>query len=156
MTKNPDKTAPSLDKPKSRKPQKSERQLRVQFTDQELLEKGRKLAEKHGECGRIDAEFDSVKSQFKGKIDRVEAEIGEIAGHLQSGWEYRKVSCETTYDTPRHGLKTTLRLDTYEIVETEQMSVNELQDELPLEDKKRGVDGTGNVTVGADNEQTRN
>ena len=132
-------------------PKKTERQLRVLFTPAELIEKGRKIGEKHSEMARIETEFDAVKAQFKDKLARVASEISEIANHLQTGWEYRKVNCEVTYDDPDRGKKTTRRLDTFETVEVEAMTIEEMQSELPLTPGLvRGIDSEGSITVEAD------
>jgi hypothetical protein len=132
-------------------PKKTERQLRVKFTDTELVEKGRQVGEKYAERARIESEFDAVKAQFKDKLARCDAEIGEVAGHLHTGWEYRKVNCDVTFDDPDRGKKTTRRLDTFETVEVEVMSMSELQQELPLTPAAQtGVDAEGNVRVASD------
>lgn len=134
---------------KTRAPRKSERQLRVNFTDAELMEKGRVIGEKHSERARIESEFDSVKAQFKERLARVEAEIAETAGYLHTGFRYSNVACEITFDNPAKGKKSTRRLDTGETVETEMMTMDESQGELSLSPTK-GVDGEGNVRVEAD------
>ena len=121
------------------------------FTEKELLEKGRKIAEAHQETAQVETEFDSVKAQFKSKLERLSSTIGELSNHMTSGWEYRQVPCETRYDDPSQGHKATYRLDLNEVVEIEQMTTLDKQGELPLTpDTKAGVDSEGNVSVKAD------
>ena len=124
--------------------------LRCAFTEKELLERGKQMAEKHGELAGKKEELDTIKSQFKSQIEGLEAAIETLSKALTSGYEYRPVTCTVLFDSPKAGAKTTIRMDTMEEVSIDQMTPAEMQSELPLTDKKAGVDGEGNVTVAAD------
>lgn len=127
-----DTTDKKPDTPATRSPKKSEMQLRVTFTNDELLGIARKLAEANAELGRAEDDKKAVTAQLKAKCDGITARVGELSGKINSGFEYRNVQVETTYDEPKVGLKTTRRLDTLEIVDTEPMSLAERQIDLPL------------------------
>ena len=126
--------SPSKDKPKtaSRPPKKSERQLRVEFTEKEILEQAKKLAEANAELHRAEDNKKAVTSQLKADCDSISSRIAVLSGKINDGFEYRQVNVETTYDDPKRGMKTTRRLDTNEVIECETMTGAEMQEELPL------------------------
>jgi hypothetical protein len=115
-------------------PKKISLQLRVLFTKEEMLEKGRQIAEAHQEAAQIENEFATVKTQFKARSERVTSKISELSSNITSGFEYRSVTCEVRLDDPKPGIKTTVRLDTSETVSVDQMTPAELQKELALAD----------------------
>lgn len=135
-TKEVPQDKPEAVKPKP--PKKGERQLSVKFTEAELLVIARKLAETNAELARAENDKKAVTSQLKAKCDRIAAEIGELSSKITSGFEYRNVQILTTFDDPKPLWKTTVRLDTDEVIECEQMSLTELQADLPL---------GGNITI---------
>ncbi len=117
---------------KSRPPKKTEMSLRVDFTPPELLNLARKQAEAHGELNRAEEEKKAATAQLKARCEGISARISELAGKITSGFEYRTVPCEVSYDDPKPGLKTTYRLDTGEAVNVDPMSMAERQSELEL------------------------
>jgi hypothetical protein len=153
----------------ARKTKKVSLSLRCIFTDKELLEKGKLIAEKHRELAEHEGELATIKSQFKSKIEGVTASINELSGHITSGYEYRMTTCTVRFDDPKSGMKTTYRSDTGDAVNTDLMTPAELQGALPLNQRNdalpakadrvlhhsdiksmAAVDETGNVTVTAD------
>lgn len=115
-----------------RPPRKTEQSLRVNFTNQELLEIGKKLAEAANELAAAEGEKKSITSQLKAKCDGIASRIEQHSGELTSGYTYRKIPCETRFDCPDKGQKTTVRLDTNETISVEAMTLAEMQAELPL------------------------
>ena len=122
----------SASKPVVRPPKKGERQLRVEFTEKEILEQAKKLAEANAELSRAENNKKSVTSQLKADCDSISSRIAVLSGKINDGFEYRQVNVETTFDDPKRGMKTTRRLDTCETVECETMTGAEMQEELPL------------------------
>lgn len=140
-----DKSAP---KPASRPDKKGERQLRVEFTPEELLAIAKKLAEANADFTRAEEDKKAVTSQLKAKCDSIAARVSELSGKINSGFEYRQVNVVTKYDDPKTGTKTTYRLDKNEVVEVEAMTLAELQGELPLTTSgTSGNSGAGNVVT---------
>lgn len=115
-----------------RPPRKTEQSLRVNFTQKELLEIGKKLAESNREHEAAENEKKSVTATLKAKCDSIASRIQQHAGELTNGYTYRSIPCETRYDAPVKGMKTTVRLDTNETISTEAMTLSEMQADLPL------------------------
>ena len=113
-------------------PKKTEQSLRVKFTEEEVVKLARKLAEKNAEAEQADNDKKAVTKQLAAKCEGIAAQVSEISGKINAGFEYRTVQCETTYDDPKPGMKTTRRLDTLEVIEQEAMTLAELQQELPF------------------------
>ena len=113
-------------------PKKTEQSLRVKFTEEETLKLARKLAEKNAEAEQAENDKKAVTKQLAAKCDAIAAQVSEISGKINAGMEYRTVQCETTYDDPKPGMKTTRRLDTLEVIEQETMTLAELQQEIPF------------------------
>jgi hypothetical protein len=120
------------EKTASRPPKKWEMQLRVQFTDPEINAIAKKLAEANADLIRAEEDKKAVTSQLKAKCEGIAARVGELSGKINSGFEYRNVPVVTTYDHPKVGMKTTVRMDTGEVVECEAMTLAEMQRELAL------------------------
>lgn len=115
-----------------RPPKKWEMQLRVQFTDPEINAIAKKLAEANADLIRAEEDKKAVTSQLKAKCEGIAARVGELSGKINSGFEYRNVPVVTNYDEPKKGMKTTVRMDTGEIVECEAMTLAEMQVDLPF------------------------
>lgn len=121
----------------SKKPDKKiELQLRHVFTDKETLELARKLAEANAELAQAEDEKKSITSQLKAKADGIQARVSEVAGKINTGYEYRATPCLVEYHTPKPGMKRLTRLDINEVVTEEDMTEAEKQTEMELEPKK--------------------
>jgi hypothetical protein len=114
-----------------RAPKKTEQSLRVNFTEKELLEIGKRLAEANRELEAAEGEKKSITGTLKAKCDSIAARISHHSGELTNGYTYRNVPCEVRFDAPKKGMKQTLRLDTGETIETAAMTLGEMQAELP-------------------------
>lgn len=132
-------------KPAPKTPKKDERQLRVKFTEEEIIKLARRLAEKNAEAEQAELDKKAVTKQLASKCDEIAAQVSTISGKINAGFEYRQVQCETTYDDPKPGMKTTRRLDTLEIIEQETMTLAELQIDLPLGETTKMVGVGTNV-----------
>lgn len=119
-------------------PKKTEQSLRVKFTEDEIVKLARKLAEKNAEAEQAENDKKAVTKQLAAKCDQIAAHVSEISGKINAGMEYRTVQCETTYDDPKPGMKTTRRLDTLEVIEQETMTLAELQQEIPFSGSEDG------------------
>ena len=120
--------------PAPRPPKKSEEKLRVQYTDAELLEIGKKLAETAREKEALEDEKKSIMKGYGSRLDGLAAKISELSNNLSSGFNHRDVTVETTYGDPGPGKKTTRRLDTGAVLRVEAMT---LADRIVIFDKGR-------------------
>lgn len=115
-----------------RPPKKCEQSLRVNYTEKELLEIGKKLAEANRELESAENEKKSITGTLKAKCDSIAARVAQHSGEITNGYTYRNIPCETRFDTPTKGMKQTVRLDSNETIATEAMTLAEMQAELPL------------------------
>lgn len=114
-----------------RPPKKTEISLRVNYTEKELLEIGKKLAEANRELECAESEKKSITGTLKAKCDSIAARVAQHSGEITNGYTYRNIPCEIRFDTPTKGMKQTVRLDSHEVITTEAMTLSEMQAELP-------------------------
>lgn len=114
-----------------RPPKKTEISLRVTYTEKELLEIGKKLAEANRELETAESEKKSITGTLKAKCDSIAARVAQHSGEITNGYTYRNIPCEIRFDTPSKGMKQTVRLDSHEVITTEAMTLAEMQAELP-------------------------
>lgn len=131
MTKKPANEVNAEPAAPIRPSKKTEQSLRVNFTEKELLEIGKRLAEANRELEAAESEKRSITGTLKAKCDGIAARISQHSGELTNGYTYRQVPCEVRFDTPSKSMKQTIRLDTGETVETAAMTLAEMQAELP-------------------------
>lgn len=114
-------------KPTQLEVRKIKRSLKCKFTDAEILQLGKDLAEKTELYGQIEADKKQITKEFDAKLAEAEAQIRSASGKVQSGNEYRSVDCTETFGEPDESRKTIRRLDTDEIVEVRELTTEEKQ-----------------------------
>ena len=102
--------------------------LNCTFTTEELKEIGIKLALENQSKERLEDKKKQAMSQFKSEIDAADAKIKSLAQKLARGSEDREIECDILLNTPEEGKKTTVRNDTGEIVQVQDMTKEELAD----------------------------
>jgi hypothetical protein len=100
-------------------------QLRYQFNDAELLERGKKLAETNHKLAEIKNDKARVVKDYSAKESAVTAEAVSLSGMVSTGYEVREIACTATMDTPKIGQKRITRDDTGEEVEIQPMTPSE-------------------------------
>ena len=75
-------------------------QLRYNYTQDERREKGQQLADTHIRLGAVNDELDRIKSDYKAKIQTLEADISTLSTQVSTGYEMREYVCFYEYDTP--------------------------------------------------------
>lgn len=104
------------------KTQKTERYLRCNLTENEVLEISRDCAQKVAERDRLEADKKRVTKDFDAQITACEAVISSASEKVRSGYEMRSVRCTVFFDQPVRGRKTIVRNDTDAVVETLDMT----------------------------------
>lgn len=98
-------------------------QLRYNYTPDERREKGQQLADTHIRLGAVNDELDRIKSDYKAKIQTLEADISTLSTKVSTGYEMREYVCFFEYDTPEKGKKTLRRKEPpCDIVRVEEMT----------------------------------
>lgn len=106
--------------------------LSCQLTAEELAAAAQDLARLIDDQHAIDDEFATVKSQFKAKLEQVEANIGVKARLVRDKREIRSVDIEKTLDYTNCTV-VVVRLDTGQVIESCKLTGDEKQLKLPLE-----------------------
>lgn len=104
--------------------------LKCKFTDAEVLQLGRDLAEKTEQYGQLEADKKQVTKDFDAKLAEVDAQIRSASGKVQCGYEYRSIDCTETFGEPDAAKKTVRRLDSGDIVEVRELTDEEKQRHL--------------------------
>ena len=102
------------------------RYLKYDFTHEELEDIQKKLAHATLQLREKEEHKKAVMSQFTSDINSLKADTNLLAEKINSGFEFRDVTCDIEYDF-NNNMKTIIRQDTGEIVETVQASSEEIQ-----------------------------
>ncbi len=111
-----------------------------EFTDPERLVLSDRLIEAMRNQDQIDAELDSVKQEFKARIEKARLETNVIRRKLGDGFEMRPTPSIVRFNEPCPGRKSYLREDTGELIRDETMSAADFS--RPLFKDQNGKDAT--------------
>lgn len=100
--------------------------LPCDLTADELLEKGRSLAERHAEIADIRRQMKEKSSEFKEQISEIEGDISTLTKEIRSRAEHREVIVVEKFDFAEKRVAQ-VRKDTGEQVYSRPMSEDELQ-----------------------------
>lgn len=106
------------------------RQLPVQLTSEELLEKGQELARANVAALSAENVRKNTNAQLKADVDAKQAQVERLTSIVASREEVRPVPCVWRMSTPKPGKKSLIRLDTDQVVETRDMVGDDMQPEL--------------------------
>jgi len=102
--------------------------LSCRLTDEEVLEKGKHLAEKELELIDLEAEAKEVASSYKENIKGTRTMIAKLSEEVSTEKEEREVSCDWVFHSPTRGTKELIRLDTGESIRQTEMTERDKQD----------------------------
>ena len=105
---------------------KARKNLRYEFTSEEMLQLGKEQAREQAEAEEIDERLAHTKKQMQADIDAHVARQKSINIKINNGYEYRDIDVEISRDF-NHGTVTITRLTTKEIVEESPMRDDERQ-----------------------------
>lgn len=124
-------------------------QLRYNYTPDERREKGQQLADTHIRLGTVNDELDRIKSDYKAKIQTLEADISTLSTQVSTGYEMREYVCFYEYDTPEKGKKTLRRKEppcdivrVEEMTEADRQTVMDSIEKQAAEAQPAAADGT--------------
>lgn len=115
---------------------KTSRKLACKFTDAERLAIGDKMGYHLNEIQRLENALKEVSQSYKAKLTAEKAQLDVVKDNLQLGYEHRDVEVLEHMDVPVKNKKTVVRQDNGAEVAIEDMSFDEKNPPLPLEDKK--------------------
>lgn len=98
-----------------------------QFSQEELLEKSQELSAKVIEQQKVDDDRASVAKQYRERLEQIDATIQSLAKAIRRKGVDKPINCLVNFHDPVPAFKTTMRMDTGEIVKTEDMTPEEKQ-----------------------------
>ena len=107
--------------------------LPCKLEEAEVTQYGRDMARAMNDKARIQAEADSIKQEYKSKIEEQSAIVEKLSGRVHSGIETRDVECQQIMNWTK-GTVSVTRMDTREIIEKRPMREDEKQSEMKLGD----------------------
>lgn len=107
--------------------------LPVQLTEEELVNIGNELSGLQIEKEKLESEKAATVKDFNDKIKSKESQISELAHQINAGIKEVDVECYFSLDDPEPGKKSLYRIDTSELVRTENMNL--LDTAEPTEDE---------------------
>lgn len=114
---------------------KEKQLLKVQLTQDELLDAGQRLANLVREQTELESEAKSVASQFKAKIEEKKAGIVKVQSLVHDKYEYRNIPCTRVLDYTDVRCTVT-RDDTGEQIESRKLDQDELQMDMGFDGDK--------------------
>jgi hypothetical protein len=127
-------------------------ECKVLLTDDELLDRGKKLAQAVAETNQAERDKAAYNSQIKSRLDIANGLTQKFRGIVAEGAEYRPVVCHRVYDYTARTVSV-VRDDTGETVEYRPMEAHELQRHLDL-NNERPVTQEAEDALFGDDDQT--
>lgn len=109
--------------------------LKYILTEEEVAQAANELAREVASLRELDEALDSIKAEFKGKIEKSEANISVKARLVRDKHEYRNVECDAIHNFTDCTV-TIVRKDTSEAVETRKMTYAEKQTTMEFDKKE--------------------
>ena len=100
--------------------------LKYVFTEKEKSEIAIDMAQKVSELNQAEDQRKAIASDFKSKIDGLQATINHAAVRLNNGYEMRSIECEVIPNWEEK-IWEYVRSDTGEVAKTTEMSPEDLQ-----------------------------
>lgn len=114
----------------SNKTKKVAEYLKYQFCSEETAENAKLLARKNQQIVELELKKKQLASDIKAEAEALAADVAKLARWVNDEYDFRMVDCEVMLDSPTAGQKTAYRIDTGEVVKTEKMTTDELQQVL--------------------------
>jgi len=105
------------------------KELPVQLTQEELMEKAKELAKLQQDKASAEEQAKSAAATFKDRIASAQSSISMLSRDICNGYEYREVKCQYEFDWSA-GKKRLVRTDTGETIKTEPITQNDRQGDL--------------------------
>jgi hypothetical protein len=106
------------------------REIREEYTPEELSEMGKKLAGKMADMEAVSSEKSAADATFNERKKVLQSEAETLYRQINKGYEMAQIGCDIRYNDPAPGQKSYYRMDTSLCVETVEMTWEEKQEEL--------------------------
>lgn len=108
----------------------STRNLFVPLTDEDHQEMSKTICENLITIDQKTAEKKAIAKEYKDEIDTLHAHNSNLAGWINQGGRDMDIAVEIRYNTPRQGVKTIIRQDTYESWEEDMVEREQTLDNM--------------------------
>ena len=116
------------------------RQIEVEYTDAELLQFGQELSRAEREAREIEEKKKTATAEFTSALKLVKASIYGLSLKLEYKRGPKNVECQIHFNKPTRGKKEIYRRDTGELVATEAMTAEEMQQRFEFEEPAAKAD----------------
>jgi hypothetical protein len=107
--------------------------VRRALTTDDKLSIGNEMAGAAARREQLGEELKEIKEQYKSRVTAAETVLQRCQRALNNGWQMVEVPCYWSMDCPTYGLKSIIRTDTGEVVQSEAMSNSDRQEVLEFE-----------------------
>jgi hypothetical protein len=104
-----------------------DRELCVALNDREINAKAEELSQLMAEFDQVEEEKRAATKEFSQQLKDLRARMKTVSKVIREKQELRLIACEVRFHSPVVGTKQTVRLDTNEVIEQEEMSMSERQ-----------------------------
>ncbi len=119
--------------------QQFESSLPVKLTDEEIIHYADEAADNAELITIKEQELARTKTFYKGELAELEESLRSNLGFVRKKRELRPVMCEWRLDTPEKGKKSCYRLDTNEAFNVLEMTAEDMQGDLDLNEADQEV-----------------
>lgn len=116
------------------------------FNQEELLDIGKNVGRKVQESKALEDQKKAVTSDFKARIDSVDAEINLMSTHLQTGFCHKDYECYLVRNYTTH-TREYWDVNTSELITTEKLTPEDYQMKLDLEESEKKNQPADDVVV---------
>lgn len=107
--------------------------LICELTDSERRDYGIQLATTLGDIYSLEVEKKRMNDSLKDRMGGLQAKADSLRTLVETGQEFREVECETRLGVPDDKHKQIVRIDTGEVVSTEEMTDDDKQLDMQFE-----------------------
>ena len=108
------------------------RQLPVVLTGEERAQRALRLASLHREKDDLEKTRRDHANTINEKLKEVDAEMRALVPVVETGREHRTIKIEHRKNFENRKIET-FRLDTNEVIDSRQLAIDEMQDDLPFD-----------------------
>ena len=106
--------------------------VQIDFTPEEKIELGLKVAEQVKKLKSIESQKKSAMADFTAREKQANLEVDELARKIDDGFEMKRMNCRVQYDDPTHMVHFILEHDESGfIIKQRKMTPSEMQRALP-------------------------
>ena len=106
--------------------------VKIDFTPEEKIELGLKVAELHRKLKDIESQLRSAKADFTARKEQANLEVDELLRKLEDGFQMCRENCRVQYDDSTHMVHFILEHDESNfIIMQRKMTPSEMQRTLP-------------------------